>query len=147
MSDIDIITDLTEGFQVTIGDNPQEVTGNRLLLNIFEITFLTKKRYFVYNEETIRDDYGGDAENTVGHPGVLADPQSMSAAIILALNETVESMKSDETDATDPTERIDRAELVSLNIVNDVVMAQIQVFPVETQKFVDLSWNLPIIRR
>ena len=146
MSDFDIITDLTQGFQVTLGENPQEVTGNRLLLNIFEITFLTKKRYFVYNGETIKDSYGGDAEQTIGRQGVLVDPQSMSAAIIIAINETVKDMKLDEVQSTPLTERIDKAELLSIDIVGDVVTAQIQVFPVETEKYIDLVWNLPIIR-
>jgi hypothetical protein len=146
MSDVDVITDLTKGFQVTIGDNPQEVTGNRLLLNIFEITFLTKKRSFVYNDEVVQDPYGGDAEQTIGRQSVLADSQSLSAAIIIAINETVKNMKLDETPSTPLTERIDRAELLSLDIIDDIVTAQIQVFPVETEKYVDLMWNLPIIR-
>jgi len=147
LSDIDVITDLTKGFQVTIGDNPQEVIGNRLLLNIFEITSLTTKRSFVYDGEAIKDPYGGDAEQTIGRQSVLADPQSISAAIIIAINETVKNMKLDETASTPLTERIDKAELLSLDIVDDIVTAQIQVFPVETEKYVDLMWNLPIIRR
>jgi hypothetical protein len=104
LSDIDVITDLTKGFQVTIGDNPQEVIGNRLLLNIFEITFLTTKRSFVYDGEAIKDPYGGDAEQTIGRQSVLADPQSISAAIIIAINETVKNMKLDETASSPLTE-------------------------------------------
>ena len=147
MSDIDLITDLTQDFSVTIGDNPQEVYGNRLLLNIFEITFLTKKRQFVYNKEVIIDSYGGDAEKIINKQNVFLDSQSLSAALIITINETVKSMQSDETEFTPKTEKIEKAELVSVDIINYTVYATIRIYPMEVEAYADLVWRLPIIKK
>jgi hypothetical protein len=147
MSDIDLITDLTQDFSVTIGDNPQEVYGNRLLLNIFEITFLTKKRQFVYNKEVIIDSYGGDAEKIINKQNVFLDSQSLSAALIITINETVKSMQSDETEFTPKTEKIEKAELVSVDIINYTVYATIRIYPIEVEAYTDLIWRLPIIKK
>jgi hypothetical protein len=147
MSDLDFTTDLTDGFSVSTGENSQEVSGNRLLLNIFEITFLTKKKQFVYGDEEVVDPYGGDAERLVNKQNVLNDTQSMSAALIIAINETVKNMQDDESKETPATEKISKAELVGITIIEDSVYAIIQVFPVEAEPFVDLSWRLPIIKR
>jgi hypothetical protein len=147
MSDIDLITDLTQDFSVTIGDNPQEVYGNRLLLNIFEITFLTKKRQFVYNKEVVIDPYGGDAEKIINKQNVFLDSQSLSAALIITINETVKSMQSDETEFTPKTEKIEKAELVSVDIINYTVYATIRIYPMEVEAYADLVWRLPIIKK
>jgi len=147
MSDIDLITDLTQDFSVTIGDNPQEVYGNRLLLNIFEITFLTKKRQFVYNKEVVIDPYGGDAEKIINKQNVFLDSQSLSAALIITINETVKSMQSDETEFTPKTEKIEKAELVSVDIINYTVYATIRIYPIEVEAYTDLIWRLPIIKK
>ena len=57
MADIDFITDLRETFQISLTDNPQSITGNRALLNRFEITLLTKRRkYFSDNRTIIESD-------------------------------------------------------------------------------------------
>jgi hypothetical protein len=145
MSDIDYITDLSTSFAIKVGDNPQEVTGNRLLLNIFECTFLTDKKSFTYLGDLYTDQWGGDASRNINHSSVLSDPQAISAAVILTINETVKNMKSDETDSTPPTERIIKAELNNIDIVGDSVSIEIQVFPVEIEPYVDLVWRLPII--
>jgi hypothetical protein len=101
----------------------------------------------VYNEETITDSYGGDADRLVNRPKVLNDTQSMSAALTIAINETVKNMQSDESQNTPATEKILKAELTSITIIKDSVYAIIQVFPAEVEAFVDLCWRLPIIRR
>lgn len=146
--DIDFITDLSEGFSISIGDNPQGVTGNRALLNRFEITFLTKsRRYLLNNNIIIVDNFAGDAEKFINRPQVLNDPQSIAAAISIAIDQTVESIKRDEPSGTPNTEKLDRAELIDINIENGLVYANIQVFPIETETYESLMFNLPIIRK
>lgn len=147
MSDIDIMTHIGNGFQLSIGDSPQEVYGNRLLMNIFEITFLTAKKYFIYNGMEVVDGYGGDADNLVNRNSVLSDVNSLSASMIVAINETVKSMQSDEKDDTPPTEKILNAELMNLQIDGDTVYANIRIYPAEVELGSSLEWRLPIIKR
>lgn len=145
--DIDYITDLTKGFQISIGDNPQGVSGNRALLNRFEITFLTQTKRFLSNGRIITDNYGGDADNFVNKPQVLNDPQSIAAGISIAVDKTVESMKQDEPIGIPNTEKLNSAELVDLYIADGIIYAQVQVNPVEAEPFANLMFNLPIIKR
>lgn len=147
MSDIDIITDLREGFSIELGDNPQAVSGNRALLNRFEITFLTKTRRFLWGDQIVVDNYGGDANKFINRPQVLNDIQGISAAVETAMDQTVQSMIGDQPDSVPDTEKIERAELLSVDVVNDLVVASIRVYPVEVEPYVDLVFNLPIIRR
>lgn len=147
MADIDFITDLRENFQISLTDNPQVVTGNHALLNRFEITLLTKRRKFLSNSKTIIDNYGGDASKFIGIPRIINDNQGISAAISAAIDQTVESMKSDEPTNLPDTERLDKAELTEINIIDDQVFVKIRVYPVETQVYDPLVFNLPITRR
>ncbi len=147
MSDIDIITDLRTGFNIELGDNPQAVDGNRALLNRFEITFLTKTRRFLWGDKIVADNYGGDAQRFINRPQVLNATQGIAAAVETAMEQTVQSMVNDQPDSIPDTEKIERAELISIDIINDMVYASIRVHPVETESFADLMFNLPITRR
>jgi len=145
--DIDFITDLREQFEIAIGDNPQGIDGNRALLNRFEITFLTKTKRYLFGERLVIDEYAGDAEKYINRPQVLNDPQSIAGGISVSIDKTIESMKNDEPEGIPDTEKIDSAELINLEIINDVVFAQIQVHPVEVELYQNLVFNLPIIKR
>lgn len=144
--DIDFITDIRSGFNISLTTNPKQVSGNRALLNRFEITFLTKRREYNLDGNIIQDDFGGDARKFIDTPRVLSDNQGISAAVSIAIDQTVESIKSDEPLGVPDTERLDSAELIGLEIVNDVINARIQVNPVEVEAYSLLQFNLPITR-
>ena len=144
--DIDFITDLGSGFNVSITNNPQQVSGNRALLNRFEITFLTMRRIYNLGDTVAQDDFGGDAKKFIDTPRVLNDRQGISAAVSVAIDQTVESLKNDEPAGIPDTEKLDSAELLSLDIVNDMITAVIQVNPVEVEFYDALQFNLPITR-
>lgn len=146
MADIDFITDLTGQFQISLGDNPQAVTGNRALVNRFEITFLTKTRRFRQGTELVVDNFGGDADKFINRPQVLNDIQGIAAAVETAVDQTVQSILSDQPPSIPDTEKLDRAELLDVSVVNDVIVASIRVYPVEVEPYTDLMFNLPIIR-
>jgi len=144
--DIDFITDLREGFAISLGDNPQAVSGNRALVNRFELTFLTKRRQFILGNKYVADTYGGDASKFINRPQVLNDMQSISASITTAIDQTVQSILDDQPAEIPETEKLESAELISLDITDDVVVAVIQVNPVEVESYDDLRFNLPITR-
>lgn len=145
MADIDFTRLDSDTFEITITDNPQLVTGNRAMLNRFEITFLTKRRNFLFGNREVYDNYGGDAHKFINKPQVLNNPQSISSSLILTIKETVLSMQEDDNETTPDTERVERAELLNVDIVADTVVAKIQVFPVETEGFEDLVFALPLV--
>jgi len=147
MADIDFATDLTNGFYVSITESPKLVSGNRALLNRFEITFMTTKRPYTFDGQTsVIDEYGGDAQRFISVPQVLVDTKSIAASISVAIDETVKSLKLSERVDTPNTERISSAELISIYFVGDMVTAKIQVIPVETEFYEALEFNLPITR-
>jgi hypothetical protein len=147
VADIDFITDFSSGsFDITIGDNPTAVIGNRALVNRFEITFLTKSRTFILGNEYVTDNYAGNSHKFVGQPQVLNNLQSISAALATAVDLTVQSMLDDQPNSIPDTEKLSSAELTSLDIVNDMVTAVIQITPVETESYDILKLNLPIIK-
>ena len=147
MADIDFITDLRGNFQISLTDNPQVVSGNRALLNRFELTLLTKRRKYFSNNKTITDNYGGDAGKFIGIPRIINDNQGIAAAVSAAVDQTVESMKSDEPSNLPDTEKLDKAELTEINIIDDQVFVKIRVYPVETEVYDPLTFNLPITQR
>lgn len=146
MADIDFVTDLTGSFAVSLGDNPQKITGNRALLNRFEIVFLTKTRRFLQGQDIIVDRFGGDAQKFVNKPQVLNDIQGISTSLAIAVDQTVQSIKGDFDELVPDTEKLDSAEIISVDIVDEIVYATIQIFPVEVESYDVLKLNLPIIR-
>ena len=147
MADIDFITDLTAGFVVSLGDNPLRVVGNRALMNRFEITFLTKAKTYVYNGvQNVTDTYAGNAQRFIENSTNLTNPQNISAAVLLSITDTVNSMKSDEPAGLPDTEKLDSAKLVSLDMVGGRAVAVIKVVPVQAETSEDFLLNMPIIR-
>lgn len=147
--DLDFITDVSNQFSIAIGTNPQQVSGNRALLNRFEITFLTKTRRFLLNgDKVIVDNFGGDAVRFISMPQVLNNPQSIAAAVSVAIDNTVKSLKGNEPPNIPNTEKISGAKLISIAIEDDgYVYAEIEVIPVEKEFYEAIKFNLPITRR
>jgi len=147
MADIDFITDMTEGFQISLTDNPRKVSGNRALLNRFEITFLTERRVFYTDTDKVQDNFGGNANSLIGKPQVLNNLDAIAASITLVMKETVRCMQLDEPNGLPDTEKIEKAELIGIDVIDDVVTAQMRVYPVEAETYGALEFNLPIIKR
>ncbi len=145
--DIDFTTDLVETFAISLEDNPQPITGNRALINRFEIVFMTKQRPFLLDDEKIIDTFGGDAEKYINRPQVLNNLQSIAAAISAAVDQTVKAIFSDQNEFTPLTEKLQSANLIDIQVVEGVVYARIQVNPVEVEPYSNIQFNLPIIRR
>jgi hypothetical protein len=146
--DIDFQTDLSNGYVIEIGDNPQPVYGNRALLNRFQITFLTSIRRFVMNSDSVvSDNYGGDAGRFMNKSHILKDIQSISASISIAIDQTVACIKGDEPFNIPDTERIESATLVSIDIIEEMVYAVIEVKPLQIELYEDLKFRLPIVKR
>lgn len=152
MSDIDFITDFSTGiFQIDIDQSPQKVTGNRALLNRFEITFMTKTRYFLMdgsdgNGQKILDTFGGNAEKFISVPRVLNDIQAIAAAVSTTISQTVDSIKNNQDASIDKTEKLSGANLSSIDIVNNIVVARIEVIPEQAESSESMILNLPITR-
>jgi len=149
MADFDFITDLRSGFQVSLIGNPQVVSGNRALLNHFEITFLTQAKVYLLgdNEVTFVDNYGGNADDLVSRPQVLNDPSGIISAISVCIERTVRSMIQDQPENLPNNEKLSGASLLNMYIENETIFAQIQVDPVETDSYEVLIVNLPVIQR
>ena len=116
-------------FSVNIGANPISVSGNALVANIFEITFMTN-----LNDSLMSFGYGGDGVNTIKMAYDSNDPQSIAAMVKIAMDNTVSAMIADQ--AANPkdiptTEQIDSASLVSITKVDDQVRVIMKIIPVE----------------
>jgi hypothetical protein len=143
--DIDIQTTIGKQFSISFGEAPQMVSGNRALLNRFEIIFLTNARFVEEGDTVFLDSFGGNAYRLIDRPQVLNDPRNISLSVAVAIEQTVKSILSDQPPTAPNTEKLESANLLGLSIVDGVIMASIQVIPVETQVFSDLMFNLPII--
>jgi hypothetical protein len=145
--DIDFMTDLSNGdFRISLGSNPTGVSGNRALLNRFEIVFLTKKRQFIYGNSYVADQFGGDAVKFISQPQVINDIQSISASLAIAVEQTVKSILGDQQDNIPDTEKLVAAELISVDVIGDMVTASIEVMPAEVESYDLIRLNLPITK-
>jgi len=116
-----------DGFFISIGVDPLRVSGNKLLANIFEITFLTN-----INEALLSNGYGGNGINTVGIGYDANDTQSLSALVKIAIDNTVSVMIPDQAqygNLIDPTEKLLSASIDSVEKDGDRVFVKINVTP------------------
>jgi len=148
MADIDFITDLTGGdFKISFTNNPQKISGNRALLNRFEIVFLTKAKAYVLDDGAIyNDNFGGNGDAIIVNSGSTHDINGIIANIIVCIEKTVKSMQSDQ-DFVPDTEKISGAKLLNIYIQSDIIYATIEVIPVEIESYESLITNLPVIKR
>ena len=147
MADFDFITDLTKGFRVSLTDNPQKVSGNRALLNRFEITFLTKTKAYILDDGTVFvDSYGGNANELIVNATAVNDANGIVSNISVCIERTVLSMQSDQ-DGVPDNEKISGANLLDIYIQGDSIYSKIEVIPVETDSYEALVTNLPVIKR
>ena len=145
MPDIDYTTNIDNGFEISLGDNPTLATGNKFLSNRFTITFLTNIKQYLYNDTVVTDSYGGDALKYVGQPQALNNIQSIATSITVAMNKTIDSIKGSQSTVIDPTEKLANATLISVSVQNDKVYATIQLFPVTYSSPNEIYFTIPVI--
>ena len=127
ISFINIITG--SGFSTNIGINPKAVTGNQLLANIFEITFMTN-----ITDSLLSNGHGGNAINTISKGYNTNDLQSLSAMVKIAIDETVSVMTEDQDkygSLIPNTEKLQSASLQTITKVSDQVSITIKIIPEE----------------
>ena len=109
--DINFVNNISqEDFDITITENPLSATGNKLLANIFEITFLTDT-----SDTALSNGYGGNGLNIIGSNYNSNDTQSTSALVKIALDNTVRAMREDQDETLSPaTELLESAEIISI---------------------------------
>jgi hypothetical protein len=145
MADIDFKINTEEGFTISLDGVSGGVTGNRALLNRFQIAFMTNIRAFLNVDGGVEsDNFGGDAPKFLGTSIAVNNTSVIAASLLNAISTTVASLKSTEDASIPGTERISSASLDSLNVLGDVVSANIRVVPVETQSYSDLIFSLPV---
>lgn len=146
--DIDFHTTLGNTFAVGVPASAGSVSGNRKLLNRFEIVFMTDRIEFGPASDPLKEStgFGGNANKLMRSGLVLSNPQAIVSVLQTCVDLTVESLKSTETDTDPATERIQSASITELNIEGVEVKAKIQVVPLETEAWVDMVLNLPITR-
>lgn len=148
MADLDFITDLTGGgFKISLTGNPQKVTGNRALLNRFEIVFLTKAKAYLLGETPVIDNFGGNADALITKPQVINNANAIIAAISICIERTVKSLLQDQSESIPDNEKIISAELLNMYIQSDIIFATIKVNPVQVDSYDVLVTNLPVIKR
>ncbi len=149
MADLDFLTDLRTGFNVSFGDNIKKVAGNRALMNRFEITFLTQHKGYLLGESNSQfvDTYGGNGNVLVTQPQVLNDPEGIASTVSVCIERTVQSMQQTEPPSTPNNEKLEGAQLLNIYIQNGIIMATIQVFPVEVDDYESLLSDLPVTIR
>lgn len=144
---IDFNTIVRDGtFQIELSN--RAISGNRAMLNRFEICFLTALRTYKNKGVYYVDNFGGNAFNYISKPYVLSDTSTISTALSVSIEKTVQSLQDDERDSMPDTERIKSASLTDLFKDQDSVLnAKINVVPVEVEPYADLQFILPITKR
>lgn len=140
---VDIISN-----DVSIDVGNQAVSGNRQLMNQFEVVFLTSWKDFYSPEadSTNTDSFGG---NFLGISGSMntGNPQSVMSSIKVAVDNTVASIRAEQENMDlDKTELLQNAEIESLDIVKGMVFCKIRVTPQQVQSAEELILDLPVIK-
>ena len=131
-------------FDINIDPMAQGVIGNRLLANIFEMTFLTN-----INDSLMSFGYGGGGTSYVKISYDPNDLQSIAAAMKVACDTTVMMMKSDQDayPSIPVNERILSASVVSVDKVVDTTYVTLSITPEESDQNPDpnaLILTLPL---
>lgn len=142
--------------EIFIDPNMQSVSGNRALVNLFQCTLLTKVKQYTESSfdsttgtvasKIVIDSFGGDAEKYLTAPSVSNTVQGVAAAMSTSISQTIQCIKDNQDNQTPNTEKLLNAKLNSLDIINGIVTAVIEIIPVEYETWGQLMLNLPIVR-
>lgn len=119
---------LDQEYSVSIGDNPTMAQGNKLLANIFEITFMTS-----LNDSLLSYGYGADGVGVIRTGFNPNDLQSIASMVKVASDNTVLMMKADQNNIS-KTEKIVSAYVDNVNKVQDNVSVNIRIIPEEYEQ-------------
>lgn len=114
-------------FYISLPDNPNGVTGNRLLANIFEVCLLTN-----VENSLLSNGFGGNGTSMMALNYDPNDLQSIAAMLQVVLDYTVATIKADQNSfgqSLPKEERIDSASLVNVSKDGENVAIQIKVVP------------------
>jgi DNA-dependent RNA polymerase auxiliary subunit epsilon len=122
------VIDQTGDFYVEIEENPMSVSGNRLVADIFEMTFMTS-----LNDSLLSYGYGANGINIVKTGYDPNDTQSIASMMKMACDNTVLIMKADQaTDQRTPSiEKVSAAYVDEVNKQQDRVYVKIRIVPEE----------------
>ena len=131
MPDINFSRSFNSSGNVVYGIGDQPATGNKLLMNNFEKTFLSNLTF----GDAFGVPYGGNALNFIGASYNPDDLDTINALAALAVDQTVKSMLGDPLNISKPnTEKLQSASLLSIDITTTGSSAiKIKIVPVERQ--------------
>jgi len=143
--DIDLNYTVDDGlYERNLGDTYNTITGNRALLNRFQITMFSEGNSYVDNNgNVVTDDFGGRFMSMIGDKNSLTNTQGMIVSMTAVIDNTVKSLKSDELNLPN-TEKIDSASIKELQKDGDKISVIIDVTPVEVEYGINNYFYLPI---
>jgi hypothetical protein len=145
MSTIDYTVDMEYGFTIYMGISPSLISGNKLLMNLFETILLSNIKEYVIDDKVVVDENAGNLESTIFDNTIISDNNMLSSAIITTINKTVEILKSSEKQNTPDTEKIVTANLIDLYKELDIVYAKIEIIPKEYELNFQSIYILPVL--
>ena len=130
----------------TTGNSATSVTGNAKLVQKFMITLFDKGFRFDTPDGEYIESYGGSFTEVIKNYNLNNDVNSLNAAIVLAINNTVESIRLEQDSASKirATERLKSANLNAINIDGDIVGISIKVIP-EEEDGANLILDVPMV--
>ena len=128
-------------YVISSQDGMVYASGNKLLANMFEITFLTNK------SDSVLISDGGNGFKIIGNNYNGGDLQSMAALVKITIDNTMKALLADQLESNSlNTEKIESAELTDIYNENDHVTIVIKITPIEFDKgtFNNLNVVIPL---
>jgi hypothetical protein len=145
--DIDFNTILNEN-EFYVEPSLNSVSGNRALINRFEIILMTNWRQYRYegSDESVLDSFGGNAFNTASDVKNITDETSITASMSVVVQNTVDSIKLDEHDGIPDNERISSANISNVYVSGDTIYTDIDIKPIEKEDIINTNISIPIAK-
>lgn len=135
------------GFEVGFGNVVDSVSGNRLLVNRFEIAMFTNPTYYQTTSGVEYDGFGGGMSSLLESPISVNNIQTIAAVLTTCIDNTVQSIISTTPDTSPNTEKLRSAELSFVGASGDTVVATVNVVPMELESSDQLLIQIPISSR
>lgn len=136
MSDINFSRKFDSSGNVVYSIGNQAATGNKLMANVFEKTFLSNIKF----NDIFGKPYGGNALDFIGRTYNPDDIDTLIAMVAISIDQTVKAMTSDVNNNYRPnTEKLQSASLVSVDVTKESAAAvRIKLVPIEKQTDIEL---------
>ena len=146
--DLNFSAENTDKYQISVFEGQKVTYGNPALVNRFNVAFLKDATILVGSNTYDADYCGGGGGKIISNNLVKSNPNAILGAINIVVNNTVTSLKATETEDMPDTEKIHTANIKDISISNsEVVEADIEIVPVETESSEGLSLRIPIIKK